>query len=240
MVQSGAITAQVLRETLKMAAPGMSTWELDAFATRRICELGGEPGFKKVAGYDFATCININEGLVHGVPSRRKILREGDVVSIDLGTFYRGFHTDAAWTVMVGLGVLDVRVDRFLAAGKKALKNAIARCHEGGYVGDVSHTIQESIEGAGFSVVRALVGHGVGRKLHEPPQIPCFGRARSGSRLVRGMVLAIEVLYARGDSEIEILDDGWTIVTRDGSLAAIFEETVAVGKKEGRVLTPIG
>lgn len=243
MAEGGEITARVIEEVLEKVEPGVSTWELDRFAEKRIRELGGEPGFKKVSGYDFATCININAGLVHGIPSKDKILREGDIVSVDLGVFYKGFHTDAAWTKAVprqGLGIGAVEIEKFLDAGKKALERAIGQCREGNYVGDISAAVQETIEGAGFNVIQALVGHGVGRELHEEPQIPCFGEPKTGARLKREMTLAVEILYAMGQPEIEVLGDGWTIVTRDGSLAVIFEETVAVGKKGPRVLTSMG
>lgn len=279
MAEGGKVTVRVIEETLERTKPGVSTLQLDQFAEKRILELGGEPGFKTVPNYNFATCININEGLVHGIPSEDKVLREGDIVSVDLGVFFKGFHTDAAWTVTAGQ--LDSEAARqqeeenpsevatfrsrrrknrslkaatskdakprqlsaneeFLEAGKSALQRATEQCVEGKFVGDISHAIQGTIEGAGFNVIRALVGHGVGRELHEAPQIPCFGEPKTGAGLKRGMTLAIEVLYAMGEPEIEVLEDGWTIRTKDESLSAIFEKTVLVGKEEPKVLTPIG
>jgi len=241
MERAGEITAQVIREVLARAEPGVNTWDLDQFADKRICELGGEPGFKRVDGYDFATCINVNEGLVHGIPTRDLVIKEGDIVSVDLGAFYEGFHTDSAWTKLVKSEKLKVKSyeerGRFLDVGEEALGKAIAQCRVGNFVGDISETIQSVVEGAGFSVIRDLVGHGVGRELHEDPQIPCFGVGGEGPQLVAGMVLAIEVLYARGSSEIEVAEDGWTVVTKDRSLAATFEKTVAITEAGVQMLT---
>ena len=246
MEEGGKILARVIKEALARAKPGTSTWELDQFAEERILELGGEPGFKRVPGYCFATCININEDLVHGLPSKSRILREGDIVSIDAGVFYKGFHTDAAWTIAVGQSsssALRLRSEQaagqFLKTGEGALRKAIEQCREGNFVGDISHAIQRVVEGAGFNVIRTLVGHGVGRELHEPPQIPCFGEPGVGVELKSGMTLAIEVLYAKGNPEVEIVEDGWTVKMKDNSLSAIFENTVAVGKREAQVLTPL-
>jgi len=255
MERAGKITAQVIGEVLARAEPGVNTWDLDQFAEKRIRELGGEPGFKKVAGYDFATCININEGLVHGIPTRDLIVKEGDIVSVDAGAFYGGFHTDSAWTKLVkgenppagplrseaseaGLKAKSYEErEGFLDVGIRALERAIAQCRVGNFVGDISEAIQSVVEGAGFSVVRDLVGHGVGRELHEDPQIPCFGVGGEGAQLVVGMVLAIEVLYTWGNSGIDAADDGWTVVTKDRSLAAIFEKTVAITETGTRVVT---
>ncbi|MFW6110041.1 MAG: type I methionyl aminopeptidase [Patescibacteria group bacterium] len=249
MVEGGKITAQVRAELLEQAQPGVSTWELEELAERRIREQGGEPGFKRVEGYSYATCINVNEGLVHGIPSREITLQEGDLVSVDLGTFYKGFHTDAAWTTISGQqtaigdqsevdqGAADDK-KHFLETGQKALKGATQKCVAGNHVGDVSATIQRVIESEGYNVVRDLVGHGVGEELHEDPQIPCFGLQGTGPQLRPGMTLAIEVLYAQGESAIITnRKDGWTICMRDGSLSAIFENTIAVTNSGPRILT---
>lgn len=236
MAESGQITGRVLTEALEQVRPGVSTLELDQYAERRIRELGAEPGFKKVRDYSFTTCINLNEGLVHGLPSKDIVIHEGDLVSVDLGAFYGGFHTDAAWTMAVN----GSQTESFLKAGKTALERAIAVCQPGNRVGDISAKIQEVIEKAGYQVIQALVGHGVGRELHEDPQIPCFGAAQTGPRLKLGMTLAIEVLYAEGAPGIVVSDDGWTVQTADGSLSAIFEKTIVIEETGPRVLTPIG
>lgn len=246
MAEGGQITAKVREEILKSAVPGTKTSELESLAVARIKELGGESGFMRVPGYDYATCVNLNAGLVHGVPSEKVVIKEGDVFTVDLGTFYKGFHTDAAWTIISKQ--LSVNSDqsgkkfeekrRFLEAGRKALEKATKQCVPGNFVGDISHAIQETVEGSGYSVIRALVGHGVGEDLHEAPQIPCFGRSGTGSILRAGMVLAVEILYAKGGSAIETLDDGWTIKTKDNLSSALFENTIAITKNGPEVLTP--
>ncbi|MEA2020505.1 MAG: type I methionyl aminopeptidase [Patescibacteria group bacterium] len=247
MAKGGLITAKAREEVLKAAVPGVKTADLEELAVNRIKELGGEPGFMKVPGYDCATCINLNAGLVHGVPSENVTVEEGDVFTVDLGTFYKGFHTDAAWSIVVGNRRTAFRglqekehkeKKRFLEVGEEALERATEQCVPGNFVGDISHAIQETVEGAGYNVIRALVGHGVGEELHEGPQIPCFGKPGEGSMLEEGLVLAVEILYAEGGPAIETLDDGWTIKTKDNSLSALFENTIAVTEGGSRVLTP--
>lgn len=241
----GKITAQVREEVLKRAKPGITTWELEEYARERIGELGGKPGFMKVPGYNYAACINLNEGLVHGIPSEDVVIKEGDVFTVDLGVFYEGFHTDCAWTIISGqrTAVSQQQEEeqkenrRFLRAGEEALEKATKQCVPGNFVGDISYAIQETIENEGYNVIRALVGHGVGEDLHEAPQIPCFGEAGKGSMLEEGLVLAIEVLYATGGPAIETEADGWTIKTKDGSLSGLFENTIAITKEEPEVLT---
>ncbi len=245
MRAGGKISAQVREEILKKAQPGVTTWELEEYARDRIKELGGEPGFMKVPGYDYATCINLNEGLVHGIPSENVVIKEGDLFTVDLGTFYEGFHTDCAWTKISGQRAAVSRQQEeeqkanriFLRAGEEALERATKQCVPGNFVGDISHAIQETIEGSGYTVIRALVGHGVGEDLHEAPQIPCFGEAGKGSMLEEGLVLAIEVLYTRGGPAIETGDDGWTIKTKDDSLSGLFENTIAITEDGPEVLT---
>jgi len=243
----GKISAQVREDILKKAKPGVNTWELEEYARDKIKELGGEPGFMRVPGYDYATCINLNEGLVHGIPSKDIVVREGDLFTVDLGTFYEGFHTDCAWSIIIRNRHTAFREPqekegkekkRFLEAGEEALAAATRQCVPGNFVGDISHAIQENIENAGYTVIRALVGHGVGEDLHEGPQIPCYGNSGKGSLLEEGLTVAIEVLYAVGGPAIETVKDGWTIKTKDNSLSGLFENTVAITKDGPEVLTP--
>lgn len=249
MREGGKITARVLREVLKSVKEGVKTRELDRLAESLIEKYGGKPSFKMVKGYKFATCICVNEEVVHGIPTDY-VLSSGDVLTVDLGVFYRGLHTDAAWTVRVqkagskmenyNLGPKNDKIGQFLKTGRLALEKAIKMAQVGNRVGDVSWAIQESVEKAGYSVVRALVGHGVGRKLHEDPPVPCFlkKKVEDTPRLQANMTLAIEVIYSLGKPEVGYKgDNGWSIVTQDGLLAALFEHSVAVTKKGPLVLT---
>lgn len=240
MREGGKISARVLNEVLAAAKPGISTLELNNLAEELILKSGGKPSFKGFDDYPFATCINVNEGIVHGLPTRRK-LKEGDIVTVDLGVLYQGLHTDNARTIKVqkANGKRQNSINKFLEVGQKTLEEAIEQCRVGKTVGDISHTIQKTIEGAGYNVARELGGHGVGRKLHEPPFIPGIGQPGEGAVLKEGMTLAIEVIYARGSGKIEVLNDGWTVVTVDGNVAGLFEHTVAITKSGPIVLTKI-
>ncbi|MCG2685922.1 methionyl aminopeptidase [Candidatus Parcubacteria bacterium] len=254
MRASGQIAGRVMGEVLSAIKPGIATSELDALAEKLILQAGGSPSFKGVPGWDYATCINVNEGVVHGVPSG-KVLREGDVVSVDLGVYYQGFHSDTAWTKIVQSSrpqrqrtVLrggqakrkvqsSISKEKFLKVGRDALEKAIAACRVGNRVGDVSAAIQETVEKAGFNVVRDYTGHGIGRELHEPPSVSCLGQPEAGDALAEGMVLAIEVIYTSGNYKLKTLKDGWTAVTEDGKIAGLFEKTVAIHKDGPQVLT---
>lgn len=234
MREGGQVAATVLAQVLAEARVGTTTLELDNLAERLILERGGKPSFKGFEGYPFATCININEGVVHGLPSKDIIIRQGDLVKVDLGVFYQGLHVDTAKTV---IDSPSTNLKQFLAVGQRALKKAIDQCRAGNYVGDISFAIQNTVEGAGYCVIRELGGHGVGRKLHESPFIPEYGRLGTGPILREGMTLAIEVIYTKGSGKITLLKDGWTIVTADKSPAGLFEDTVAVTKADPIVLT---
>ncbi len=239
MKEGGKIAAAVLNQTLAAAQPGVSTLELDHLAEKLILVAGGEPSFKGFENYPFATCININEGIVHGLPTKRK-LKVGDVVTVDLGVFYQGLHTDNAQTVLVGGQQFNnSTIQQFLSAGREALENAIKQCQVGNHLGDISHTIQTVVEKADCQVIRELGGHGVGKELHEPPFIPGIGRPGEGPVLKEGMTLAVEVIYAKGSGRIEVLNDGWTVVTVDGSTAGLFEHTVAVTRGGPIILTGV-
>lgn len=242
MSQGGKILADVLSQVLENIRPGVSENELDKLAEKLIIENGGEPGFKKVKGYNNAICVSTNSVVVHGIPTDYR-LKEGDVIGIDCGVFYKGFHTDMSETVRVKSLRLKVqnqdRIDKFLEIGKKALKEGIKIAKAGNRVGDISKTIQDIVEGEGYSVVRSLVGHGVGRNLHEEPEIPGFliGDINKTPLLRPGTVIAVEVIYNMGQPGVKVLNDGWTIETLDKSISGVFEKTIAITANSPLILT---
>lgn len=235
MREGGRKLAGVLDQVLRAVKPGVTLKELNQLAGSLIEKRGGKPSFKMVKGYNWATCININQGVVHGVPGNYR-LRNGDLVSIDIGMFYKGLHTDIARTIPV-----QTKNDIFLKTGEKALKKAIKATKPGNRVGHISKAIEKEIKKAGFSPVKALTGHGVGKKLHEDPRIPCFlkGKIERTSELAPGMTLAIEVIYTQGKPDVVLASDGWTVKTADRSPAGLFEDTIVVTAKGGRVLTKL-
>lgn len=234
MRECGQITANVMEKVLTAAKPGVTKADLDKLADAEIKRLGGQPSFTTVQGYNWCTCITVNSEVVHGIPNDY-VLKAGDLVSVDLGVVLAGLHTDCARTIF--LGVPDGQIKKFLTVGQRALNVAIRVAKTGKYIGDISQALQKTIEGAGFSVVRALVGHGIGRQLHEEPQVPGFVTANSGPKLAVGMTLAIEAIYTAGKPDVTIKPDGWTIETCDGSLGGLFEDTVAVTKLGPVILT---
>ncbi len=240
MKKGGRILARVMAIVIENTQPGIKTKALDALAEKLIIKNGAKPSFKMVKGYNFTSCININDGLVHGIPGEYKI-KTGDVVTIDLGAFYKGFHSDMARTFQVAPNSSTPSVNRFLKIGRLALKKAIATTHPGNHIGHISKAIQEVIEGAGYSCSRKFTGHGIGEKLHEKPKIPCFleEKTKNTPRLKPGMVLAIEVIYSQGRPEIKLAKDGWTAKTIDGKLGGLFENTVAITEAGSIVLTVI-
>lgn len=233
MRKSGVIAAKALEASMNGIKIGVSGLDIDKIAAKTIYDNGGDLSYKTVPGYKYATCITINEGVVHGLPNAQKFVN-GDLVSVDLAVMYKGWHTDCAWSLLIGK---DAEKEKFLKTGELALRDAVKQAIEGNRVGDISNAIQTRIEGAGYSVVRSLVGHGVGRSLHEDPEIPGYGSKNSGSILKAGMTLAIEVIYAAGAPDVEIGEDKWTFSTVDKSWGGLFEMTVIVGKKEPEVLT---
>lgn len=238
MKEGGKILGEVLSEVIRNVKPGISEIELDRLAEKLILEKGGEPGFKKVSGYNHTICASTNDVVVHGIPGEYKI-KEGDVVGIDCGVFYGGLNTDMSETIQVGEG--DPKVNKFLLTGKKALEEAIEEAVEGNRVGNISKTIQDIVEKeGGYSVVRTLIGHGVGKKLHEDPEVPGFlNEPIEETPLLReGMTIAIEVIYNMGDSDVEVARDGWTIKTSDGTLSGVFERSVAITSSKPLILTP--
>jgi methionyl aminopeptidase len=233
---SGLILAKVKEELVKMVQVGVSAWDLEEKARVLITEAGAKPSFQMVSGYQWATCINVNEGIVHGIPKKETVFRAGDLVSLDLGVYYQGFHTDSSISVA---NDSTPETLKFLEVGRVAMKQAIAQAVVGNRVWDISAAIEETVASAGYSPVRALVGHGVGRELHEEPQIPCFkaGRRETSPILEKGDCLAIEVMYTMGKPDLVEASDGWTIETADGKISGLFEETVVVDNGEPWVLT---
>ena len=234
MRRANVLVAEVLAELASMVKPGVTTAELDAAAERLVRAAGAEPAFKGYRGYPATLCASVNDEVVHGIPGDRAV-SEGDIISLDMGVKLDGFYGDSAVTVAVGK-VTD-EVQRLLQVTQESLQKGIAQVRLGGRVSDIGHAIQEHVEAAGFSVVREFVGHGIGSQLHEEPQIANYGEPGRGPRLAEGMVLAIEPMVNMGKPAVKVLRDGWTAVTRDGSLSAHFEHTVAVTKDGPLVLT---
>lgn len=232
--EANRIVADVLSEMADHVAPGVTTRELDALGERMIRERGGIPAFLGYRGYPAATCISVDEVIIHGIPGPRK-LRAGEIVGIDVGVLYKGYYGDAALTVPCGM--VDKERTRLLQATERALAAAIATAKAGNWLQDISRAIQRTAETAGFSVVRTFVGHGIGTSMHEDPQIPNFDTGDRGCRLKPGMVLAIEPMINAGVYEARLLDDRWTAVTADGKPSAHFEHSVVVGEKEAEILS---
>lgn len=234
MRAANRIVAEILEAIKEIVRPGITTEELDRFAEEKLKEMKAKSAFKGYRGYPKALCTSVNSQVVHGVPSKTP-LKEGDLLSMDLGVYYNGFYGDAAITVPVGR--VSNEAAKLKEVAEEALYVGIEKASPGNRVSDISHAIQSFVEGNGFSVVREFVGHGIGRSLHEEPQVPNFGRPGVGVRLKAGMVLAIEPMINAGGSEVKILKDGWTAVTRDGSLSAHFEHTVAITETGPEILT---
>lgn len=234
MARVNALVARVLAELEAMVAPGITTADLDALAEQRLREAGGEPAFKGYHGYPATICASVNEQVVHGIPSSRK-LAEGDIVSVDMGAKMDGFYGDSAVTVPVGTVSPDAR--RLLDVTRGSLYEGLAAVKPGGRLSDIGAAVQRHVEAHGFTVVREFVGHGIGTALHEEPQIPNYGTPGRGPRLTEGMVLAIEPMVNMGKAAVKVLGDGWTAVTKDGSLSAHFEHTVVVTSEGCRILT---
>jgi methionyl aminopeptidase len=229
------VVHDVLDELARAAVPGVTTAELDHLAASGARARGATPAFLGYHGYPASLCISVNDEVVHGIPSARRVLRDGDVVGLDFGVVLDGFYGDAARTVPVGQASPDAL--RLLETTRDALLAGVAAALPGGRLGDIGAAIQALVEARGYSVVREFVGHGIGRRLHEPPQVPNYGRAGSGKRIEVGLVLAIEPMVNAGAPEVALLDDGWTAVTADGSLSAHFEHTVAVTENGPEILT---
>ncbi len=234
MADAGRIVGEVLASLKEIVTAGMTTREIETYAVERIRARGAVPAFKGYRGYPGSICTSVNEQVVHGIPSSHR-LKEGDIVSVDLGVYMNGFYGDAAVTIPVG--TVDGADAELIRVTEEALYRGIENAVEGNRLYDISSAVQKHVEGHGFSVVKLFVGHGIGRELHEEPQIPNYGTAGHGARLRKGMALAIEPMVNAGSHEVRILDDGWTAVTVDGKKSAHFEHTVVVTAGKPLILT---
>jgi len=238
MAAAGRIVAETLVLVARTVRPGISTEELDRVAEAFIrSHPGAKPSFKGLYDFPATLCTSINQEVVHGIPSSKRVLQPGDLLSVDVGVWLDGLHADAAATFPVGKVSPDA--ERLLAVTRQALTAGVAEARAGNHVGDIGHAVQQVAEGAGYSVVRELVGHGIGSSFHEDPQVPNYGKPRRGPRLMPGMTIAIEPMVNVGAAEIRTLEDKWTVVTEDGSLSAHFEHTVAISENgtAPRILT---
>jgi len=236
MRRSGRIVRQVLEAARDAVAPGRSTMDLERVAERKIRDLGAKPAFKGYYDYPCVLCASVNNEIVHGIPSERRVLKEGDIVSLDCGVVLDGYYGDAAITVPVGDGITP-ELQKLLTVTQESLSQGIEAARVGNTIGDVGAAVQKLVEASGFSVVRDFVGHGIGTRLHEDPQVPNYGTPGHGPKLRDGMVLAIEPMVNMGRPETRLLEDKWTAVTEDGSYSAHFEHCIAVTKNGPVILT---
>lgn len=232
--KSNQIVAKILAELGKMITPGIQTKELDEYAELRVKEMNAFPAFKGYRGYPASLCTSINEEIVHGIPSSRR-LRNGDIISLDFGVLYEGYYGDAAVTYPVG--EVTPKAKKLIKAAEETFYKGMKQMKPGKRISDISFAIQSHVESQGFSVIRAFVGHGIGLSLHEEPQVPNFGPPGRGPKIKSGMVLAVEPMIAMGNWDVEILDDNWTAITRDRSLSAHYEHTVAITEKGPEILS---
>lgn len=235
--EAGAIAAGALKVAGEAVEPGISTWEIDQLAREFIRKAGATPTFLGYGGFPAAACISINDEIIHGIPSKKRILREGDIVSIDLGATYRGYVGDNAATYAVGK--VSPQAQRLMDTTRESLYEGIARAVPGGRLGDIGHAVQQYCEERGYGVVREYTGHGVGTEMHEDPSVPNYGTPGRGVRLLPGMVIAIEPMINEGTHAIRNMPDGWTVKTRDGKLSAHFEHTVAITADGPKILTQV-
>jgi methionyl aminopeptidase len=235
MREACRISAGALQVAGKAVEPGVSTAEIDKLAEDYIRSQGGEPNFKNYEGYPATACISINNEVIHGIPSKARKLKAGDIVSIDLGAKFDGYHGDNAATF--ACGDVSAEAKRLMDTTRESLYEGINAAVSGGRIGDIGHAIQSYVEARGYSVVRKFIGHGIGTHLHEAPEVPNFGTAGRGIRLMPGMTLAIEPMINAGKSDVKILPDGWTVLTTDGSLSAHFEHTIVVTPDGPKIMT---
>jgi methionyl aminopeptidase len=234
---SNRIVAEIIQEILPEIQPGVTTRDLDRLVEEKIHSRGARSAFKGYRGFPASICASINEEVVHGIPSAKRVLKSGDLLSLDIGVVYDGYYGDSALTV--GVGTLDKEAENLLRVAEEALYIGIEQAKSGGFLFDISHAIQQYVEGNGYNVVRVFVGHGIGTALHEEPQIPNFGRPGRGPKLRPGMVLAIEPMVNVGVSDVEILADQWTVVTADRKRSAHFEHTIALTDEGVEILTSL-
>lgn len=237
MKEACRISAGALQTVGNAVEPGITTAELDALAEKYIRSQGGVPNFKNYHGYPATACISINNEVIHGIPSAKRVLKAGDIVSVDLGAMFNGYHGDNAATF--ACGDISDEAKRLMQTTKDALYEGIKAATAGSRIGDISSAVQRTVEAAGFSVVRQYVGHGIGTQLHEAPEVPNFGTAGRGIRLLPGMTLAIEPMVNAGGFDVKVLPDGWTVLTKDGSLSAHFEHTVVITPDGPKIMTVI-
>ena len=235
MREAGRVTGLILKELEDFIKPGISTMDIDRFVEDTIRKNGMIPSFKGLYGFPASVCVSVNEEVVHGIPDKKRKLREGDIVSVDTGATYKGYVSDAARTYAVGK--ISDEAQRLIDAAKDSFFEGMKFCKAGCRLSDISHAIQTKAEGEGFSVIRDFVGHGVGQDMHEDPQIPNYGKPGRGPRLVKGMVFAIEPMICVGGYEVKTLSNDWTVVTADGKLAAHYENTVVITDGEPELLT---
>lgn len=236
MRRSGQVVREILEHVRQFVKPGATTQDLENAAAEKMKELGAKPAFKGYHGYPCVLCTSVNDEVVHGIPSSTRVLKDGDIVSIDTGVIIDGYYGDSATTIAVGSKIPE-KTRKLLEVTKTSLQRGIDAIKPGATLGDVGAAVQEVVEAGGFSVVRDFVGHGIGTRLHEDPQVPNYGRRGQGQKLREGMVIAIEPMVNVGRPEVQVLSDGWTAVTQDGSLSAHFEHTVAVTAQGAEILT---
>lgn len=235
MREAGRISAMALKVAGEAVEPGVSTWEIDRVARKYIESQGAVPSFLGYGGFPASACISVNNVVIHGIPSKRQIIKAGDIVSIDIGAMFEGFNGDNAYTF--ACGEISAEAQRLLDATRESLYEGIKQATAGNRLGDISSAVQRYVEARGYSVVRDFVGHGVGAKLHEDPSVPNYGTPGRGVRLLPGMTIAIEPMVNQGRHEVQVQKDGWTTVTRDGKLSAHFEHTVAITPDGPVILT---
>ena len=238
MKEAGRITGEAILKARDVIRPGVSTWEVDRVIHDYIVKCGAKPSFLGYAGFPGSACVSVNSEVIHGIPSRKRILEEGDLVKVDVGALYRGYHGDSAKTFAVGR--VSPEATRLMERTKECFYRGVAKAIAGNRIGDVGHAVQAYAEEAGFSVVREYVGHGVGSHLHEEPDVPNYGTEGRGCRLYAGMTIAIEPMVNAGGAGVRVLPDGWTVVTSDGRLSAHYEHTVAVTDDGPVLLTDVG
>jgi methionyl aminopeptidase len=237
MREAGRIVALAHQAAKDFIKPGISTKALDDLIEKVIRDHDATPSFKNYNGFPASACISINEEVVHGIPSKDRILKNGDIVSVDIGANYKGYHGDSAWTY--ACGEISDEAKKLLEGTEKSLFEGLAFAKAGNRLSDISHAVQKCAEDLGYSVVREFVGHGLGRDLHEDPQIPNYGLAGRGPKLKKGMTLAIEPMINLGNKEVRVLDDGWTAITRDKSISAHFEHSILITKNGYEILTKV-
>lgn len=233
--ESCRLLAIVHRELEEAIRPGMTTYEIDAMGEALIRKLGCVPNFKNYQGYPASICTSVNDEVVHGIPSRKRVLQEGDIISLDAGLIYKGYHSDAARTH--GVGRISKEARQLIDVTRQSFFEGVKMAKAGGHLHDISNAVDAYVSGFGYGIVRDLVGHGIGRALHEDPQIPNFAQKRRGPKLVPGMTLAVEPMINMGCADVRWLDDDWTVVTADGSLSAHYENTILITEGEPEILT---